>query len=202
MEILLSSIIGYLIGSFPTAYLVLKHNNGLDIRNEGSGNVGTLNSYEVTNSKLVGLGVLIIDIVKGIFSVILVKFLISDQFVIQMISLLFAVFGHCYSVWLKFKGGRGLATAFGGIILLSPIIAVIWFAAWKILHIYKRDIHLANISATIVVIILSIIFSSSLNNLSFVKAETSFIFTFSVSLLMLIILSKHIKPLIDLLNKK
>lgn len=202
MDILISSIIGYFIGSFPTAFLILKYNNDLDIRNEGSGNVGTLNSFEVTNSKLVGLSVLLIDIVKGIISVILVKFLISDLFFLQMLALLFAVFGHCYSVWLKFKGGRGLATAFGGILLLSPIIAVIWFVVWKISHKFIQEIHLANILASISVVILSIIFSSSLNNLSFVKAETSFTFTFSVSLLMLIILSTHVKPLIDLLNKK
>ncbi len=202
MNILISAIIGYFIGSFPTAYLILKYNNGLDIRNEGSGNVGTLNSFEVTNSKLVGLSVLLIDVIKGIISVVIVKLFISDQFFLQMLALLFAVFGHCYSVWLKFKGGRGLATALGGILLLSPIIAVIWFVVWKIFHKYKQDIHLANILATISVILLSIIFSSSLNKLSFVKADTSFIFTFSVSLLMLIILSKHIKPLIDLLNKK
>lgn len=202
MDILISSIIGYFIGSFPTAFLILKYNNGLDIRKEGSGNVGTLNSFEVTNSKLVGLSVLIIDVVKGILSVILVKILISDLFFLQMLALLFAVFGHCYSVWLKFKGGRGLATAFGGLLLLSPIIAAIWFVVWKISHKLIKDIHLANVLASTSVIILAIIFSSSINNLSFVKAETSFTFTFSVSLLMLIILSTHVKPLIDLLNKK
>ena len=54
MDILLSAFIGYIIGSIPTAYLILKKKSGLDIRNEGSGNVGTLNSYEVTNSKKIG----------------------------------------------------------------------------------------------------------------------------------------------------
>ena len=202
MDILLSAFIGYVLGSIPTAYLILKKNNGIDIRNEGSGNVGTLNSYEVTNSKLVGLSVLIIDVLKGILSVLIVAYFINDQFVFPMLSLIFAVFGHCYSIWLKFKGGRGLATAFGGLLTLSPLIILIWFISWKIIHKWKGDIHLANIGASIFVIFISTILSVSLNKLSFVQADTSFIFTFSVSLLMIIILSKHIKPLKDLLNRK
>lgn len=200
MNILLSAFIGYIIGTFPTAYLILKKKRGLDIRKEGSGNVGTLNSFEITNSKKIGASVLIIDILKGILSITIVKYLIDDSFNSQITALIFAVIGHCYSIWIKFKGGRGLATAAGGALLISPIILVIWAFFWKLIHLLKKDIHLANILATFSVIICSIIFNNSLNEISIVKADTSFIFSFSVSLLMLIILSKHITPLKDYLK--
>lgn len=201
MNILLSAFIGYIVGTFPTAYLILKKKRGIDIRKEGSGNVGTLNSFEITNSKRIGLAVLIIDIFKGMISVVIVKYFIDDQFIYQITSLIFAVIGHCYSVWIKFKGGRGLATAAGGALLISPVIIIIWAFFWKLFHLIKKDIHLSNILATFSVIICSIIFNNSLNEISIVKADSGIIFTFSVSLLMLIILSKHIEPLKDYFKK-
>ena len=200
MEILLSIIIGYFLGSFPTAYLILKIRRGIDIRTEGSGNVGTLNSFEVTNSKKIGILVLVIDVLKGMLSVVFVKYLIGDHYNLQITALLFAVLGHCYSIWIKFKGGRGLATAAGGILLISPIILIIWILSWKLIHLIKKNIHIANILATFSVIICSILFSNLLNKFSIVSADSGIIFSFSVSLVMIIILSKHINPLKDYLQ--
>ena len=202
MQIILSSLIGFLLGSIPTAYLLLKFRKGIDIRNEGSGNVGTLNSFEVTNSKKIGLTVLIVDVLKGIISVALVKYLYGDQFLLPIISLLFAVLGHCYSFWIKFKGGRGLATAAGGIIVLSPLILVFGALFWLLTYFWKKEIHIANTNAALLVIITSILFSNFLNNLSIPPAKESFIFSFCLSLLMLIILSKHWQPIKVLFNEK
>ena len=72
MDYLFSCIIGYLLGSFPTAFLILKKIKGIDITTKGSGNVGAMNSYEVTNSKKFGIFVLIVDLLKGLLSVIVV----------------------------------------------------------------------------------------------------------------------------------
>ncbi|MCB9211388.1 MAG: glycerol-3-phosphate acyltransferase [Ignavibacteriales bacterium] len=201
MEYLISIIFGYLIGSFPTAFIVLKKKRGIDIRNAGSGNVGTLNSYEVTNSKKIGIAVLVVDMFKGIVSVVFIKMIFDEQFILPALSLLFAVFGHCYSIWLKFKGGRGLATAAGGALVLSPIILVIWGTSWIIVQKWKKDIHIANISATILTLSSAIIFSQYLNVISFLPAETSFIYGFSISLLMLIILSKHWQPFLEIMKR-
>ena len=200
MDMLFSAIIGYFFGSFPTAYLILKKKRGIDIRTEGSGNVGTLNSFEVTNSKKIGISVLFIDVLKGVFSVFMVIYFIGDHFNLQITALLFAVLGHCYSIWIKFKGGRGLATAAGGALLISPLILIIWALSWKLIHLFKKNIHIANILATFSVIICSIIFGDLINSLSIVNADSNIIFSFSVSLVMIIILSKHIYPLIDYLQ--
>lgn len=202
MEFIIAILIGYFIGSIPTAFIVLKIGRGIDIRNEGSGNVGTLNSFEVTNSKKIGLIVLFTDVLKGLLSVLIVNYIFGFQFVYSMISLLSAVFGHCYSIWLKFKGGRGLATFGGGSIIISPIINAIWGISWVILHKLKKDIHFANIGASVTVILAVILFSDMLNNLSFPPAKQSIIFSFYLSLLMIIILSKHWEPFKILIKNK
>jgi len=195
MLLLYSALIGYLLGSIPTAFIVLKFTNGIDIRKEGSGNVGTLNSYEVSNSKLIGIIVLFIDFLKGLLSVLIIKLFLDDLFLLQIISLLFAVLGHCYSLWLKFKGGRGLASAAGGIFILSPLVLVFWLIIWFLSYKIKKNIHLSNIFATIIVGLISIMFSTVLNKFTFPPADKSIIFGFSISLLMLIIFSKHLEPL-------
>jgi glycerol-3-phosphate acyltransferase PlsY len=202
IELIISLLIGYLVGSIPSAYLILKFFKDKDIRKLGSGNVGTLNSYEVTNSKLIGISVLISDSFKGILSVLIVKYGIGNEFIYLAASLNAAVLGHCYSIWLKFKGGRGLATAAGGSLVFSPAILISWLFSWYLVHKFKKDIHIANVAATAFVIILVSVFSSFLNSFTFPSAESNFIFAFSISLLMVIILSKHIEPMKEFMRNK
>ncbi len=164
--------------------------------------MGTLNSFEVTNSKKIGISVLIIDLFKGIVSVLLAKYFFPNDFLAITGSLNFAVLGHCYSPWLKFKGGRGLATAAGGAILVSPTILIIWIVIWFLLKKLSKHIHIANIGATLMIIVVVNLFTDNLNKLTFPNADERIFFIFSISLTMLIILSKHIKPLKDLVTKK
>ena len=201
MEYIISILIGYIIGSIPTAFIVLKFHSGKDIREIGSGNVGTLNSFEVTNSKLIGIIVLVVDVIKGVLSVLIIKHLFGDQFIFSVISLISAVFGHCYSIWLKFSGGRGLATAAGGAIVLSPLITVFWLIFWFLIKKWKKDIHLANVAATLGIILVLIPFSGFLNSYSLPPATSNFIFSFYLSLLMIIILTKHVKPIYKIMRK-
>jgi len=202
MDYILSAIFGYFLGSLPTAYILLKKTKGVDIRYQGSGNVGTFNSLKVTNSKLIAITVLIIDLLKGILSVLIIKYFFGNTFLLPAISLIFAVLGHCFSVWLKFKGGRGLATAAGGSIALAPIILFLWLLFWVIMYILKKNIHLANIIATGLVFLASIFNYNSLNSYSFPPATKSIIFGFSISLIMFIILIKHWEPFIDYIKNQ
>ncbi len=109
-------LISYLLGSIPTAYIVSK---GLVVK-KGDKNVGTLNTLGVTNSKTKAIIVLVIDMLKGYISASLT----SDP-VTQLLVVTAVVLGHNYSVWIKFKGGMGLATMIGVIMKLNPIIGVI-----------------------------------------------------------------------------
>ncbi len=202
MNYLFSGIIGYLLGSFPTAYLILKKSKGIDITSEGTGNVGAMNSFEVTNSKLIGLLVLIIDALKGLLSVYLTLLFFPIDFVFPALALLFAVLSHCYNPWLNFKGGRGLATAAGGGILLFPFMLVTWIILWIIIYIARKDILLANVWANVMTLVLIFLSSNVAFKYSFPKADSeSSLILFSSALLVLIFI-KHIEPMKELIKNK
>lgn len=192
---LLIFIIAYLMGSFPTAYLLLKYRHGKDITKEGSGNVGALNSFEVTKSRMTGITVLLIDFAKGFLAVFLSRFIGDDLFIAGAIALNAAVLGHCFSPWLIFKGGRGLATAAGGAVLLAPAIFLVWSLIWVIAFLFRRNVHFGNISATFLTALLTYNSGEILNKYSFPPAESETEFIFAVITLMIIILSKHLDPL-------
>ena len=202
MNYLISSLIGFILGSFPTAFLLLRKYRNLDITSQGSGNMGAMNALVVTKSKFIGIAVLLVDALKGLLSVYLVLLFLPVNFVYPALALLFAVFSHCYNPWLKLKGGRGLATAAGGTALLFPFILIAWLLVWFIAYLIKRDIIFANISATILSLI--IVFSSVniAYKYSFPQADTSgSLILFSCSL-MLIIFTRHIDPLKELMSNK
>ena len=202
MNYLISSLIGFILGSFPTAFLLLRKYRNLDITSQGSGNMGAMNALVVTKSKFIGIAVLLVDALKGLLSVYLVLLFLPVNFVYPALALLFAVFSHCYNPWLKLKGGRGLATAAGGTALLFPFILIAWLLVWFIAYLIKRDIIFANISATILSLI--IVFSSVniAYKYSFPQDDTSgSLILFSCSL-MLIIFTRHIDPLKELMSNK
>ena len=113
----------YLIGSFPTAYLVVKFLTGRDIRRYGSKNVGALNAYRVLKRKgkwpafFAPLLILLVDGSKAILSYLLAKYFAIP---LAFLAPMFAIFGHNYPVWLKFRGGRGLAALLGYFLYINP----------------------------------------------------------------------------------
>ncbi|MBX3007946.1 MAG: glycerol-3-phosphate acyltransferase [Melioribacteraceae bacterium] len=195
MEFLGSTLIGYIIGSFPTAYILLKKFKSIDITQNGSGNVGALNSLKVSKSKSIGAFVLIIDLLKGLLAVYLVKLLFGDNFILSALALIAAVFSHCFNPWLKFKGGRGLATAAGGAILLSPPVLGLWLLLWGIAFIFKRHVHFANFSATVLTAALAFSSVKVLNYYSTPPASENLEFSISIAVLLSIILMRHIEPI-------
>ncbi len=198
MSYLLISMTGYLLGSLPTAYLILRKVKGIDITKEGTGNVGAMNSYEVTNSKIIGILVLLIDALKGLLSVYVAILFFHFDFNIAALALTFAVFSHCFNPWLKFKGGRGLATAAGGTILLFPILPISWLVIWVIIYVFRKDILLANIWAIIISAVLLFSLSDLVIGFSFPHAESISSMLFFASSLLIIIFIKHIEPLKEL----
>jgi len=125
MPLFLAILISYGFGSIPSAYLYGKYTKGIDIRDHGSGNVGATNVFRVLG-KGPGTIVLIIDIVKGIIPV----YLVADLFGLQetwykIILAIVTVAGHNWTVFLKFKGGKGIATSLGALIGLTIKIAAV-----------------------------------------------------------------------------
>lgn len=202
MEYLLSSVIGYLLGSFPTAYIFLQKTKGLDITQEGSGNVGAMNSFEVSNSKFVGISVLFIDLLKGGASVLIPILVFGNVFIYPAIGLLFAVFSHCYNPWIFFKGGRGLATAAGGAAIIFPYLLFVWVVLWVIFYVMRKDILLANIAATILSVLVLFGTYRIAFNYAFPKPAGVDILLTASSSILIIIFIKHIEPLKELIQKQ
>ena len=200
MSYLICAVTGYLLGSLPTGYLILKREKGIDIRNAGSGNVGALNAMEISNSKIIGLLVLIIDSLKGLLSVYLSILFFPYEFALPALALTFAVFSHCFNPWLGFNGGRGLATAAGGTILIFPVLPAVWIIIWSVIFILKKNILLANITAIIVTFV-AVLFSEEIDfRYSFPHSNSISMILFFTSVLMMIIFIKHIEPLKEIIK--
>jgi len=140
----LAALCGYVLGSIPTAYLVVRWKSQQDIRSSGSGNVGTVNSYEVTKSVFVAAIVLILDFAKGAAAVILVRQLFGHDSDPGPWGGLGAVLGHNYPVWLRGKGGRGLATGAGVSSLLFWGLIPTWVTFWAVAYAFIRRVNPAS----------------------------------------------------------
>jgi glycerol-3-phosphate acyltransferase PlsY len=197
---LLIFILGYCIGSLPTAYLLVKRKTSVDIRRAGSGNVGGMNAIQVTNSKFLGAIVIIIDIVKGIAAVVLTALFFGWDFIPMSVAGLCAIIGHNYSVWIKFHGGRGLATAAGAMFILGWVVVLVWTTAWAITYGYSRSIHLSNIIATISLPIVVGMMPNSFSHLFVWKDVSSLSFFLVVLCLSFLLLLRHLEPIREILS--
>ena len=197
MEYLISSLIGYLLGSFPSAYLLVKKASGIDVTKEGSGNVGAFNSLTITKSKLVGISVFLLDFIKGAASVLITLLIFPNVFIYPALALLFAVFSHCFNPWLRFKGGRGLATAAGGAVIIFPFLLVVWCILWVIFYVMRKDIILANFTATIFSLL--IVFGTTRIAIKYTYPQPEIISSLVIvcSAILIVISIKHFEPLIE-----
>ncbi|AFV11033.1 glycerol-3-phosphate acyltransferase PlsY [Thermacetogenium phaeum DSM 12270] len=128
-------LFSYLLGSIPTAYLAGKLWRGIDIRRYGSGNVGTMNARAVLGWGA-AVPVFLLDLGKGMLVVYLARLAGLEG----NIALLAAVVGHIYPVWLRWQGGKGLATAFGGLLLEQQFFGILAFCGvWLCIYLFSRD---------------------------------------------------------------
>lgn len=190
----LSGILGYFIGSIPTAFLLVRWRSKVDIRGAGSGNVGALNSYQVTRSRLVGGGVLLLDLAKGFLAVKLVTTLLGGEFPVQAISGVAAVAGHNFSIWLGFKGGRGLATGAGVMFAIAWPLVFIWGAFWVVAFASTKNVNVGNAVASAVEMIGVLVMPASFLGLLVGGSSSLIEFRVFAVALFVVILIKHIGP--------
>jgi glycerol-3-phosphate acyltransferase PlsY len=152
LSLFVASALGYVLGSIPSAYLLVRWRSSLDIRDVGSGNVGALNSYEVTRSRLIGVAALAGDLLKGVTAVLLGRALETEGFVTGAVAGTAAVIGHSFPVWLRFRGGRGLATAAGAMLVTAPAVVPVWGAFWLAGFGATRSVNPANALACLLLI--------------------------------------------------
>ncbi|MBU1007327.1 MAG: glycerol-3-phosphate 1-O-acyltransferase PlsY [Candidatus Omnitrophica bacterium] len=181
--LILGILTAYLIGSIPTAY-IFGAVKGIDIRQHGSGNVGATNVFRVIG-RVPGLTVLAIDILKGFLCVACVAgfFLrlspVARPDLYKVFMALAVIAGHNWTIFLKFKGGKGVATSAGVVIGLIPKIFWLGFLAWSIIFSVTGFVSAASIVAAVMIPLLAFIF-----------AEPTEIIIF-MSILCLVIIYKH-----------
>jgi len=134
MDIFLIGIISYLMGSIPFGFILTKIFLKKDIREIGSGNIGATNALR-TGNKSVGYITLILDILKAIVPVIYVKIFYQD---FLYVASLCAFLGHVFPVWLKFKGGKGVATYVGILFALNIYFGIIFIISWFIIFFISK----------------------------------------------------------------
>jgi acyl phosphate:glycerol-3-phosphate acyltransferase len=195
-------IVSYLLGSFPTAYLVVRRKAKLDIRREGSGNVGAMNAFEVTGNSSLGFSIMCIDLLKGVIALAGTQLLTNGDWLIQTIALLSVVLGHSFSVWIRFRGGRGLATAAGALFCVGWSFILVWGAAWGILYLIRKDILVGNIAALIIAPAVMLLLPQAIIESTLVGSFTAAGYILTTSFLDILLLITHWKPIKELLLSK
>ena len=150
-------IICYLIGSMPFGYIVAKVVKKIDIRDYGSGNIGATNAFRVLGPWLASL-VLIGDLLKGFLAIVLFYQLNIDSLFVIILGGLAVIGGHDWSIFLEFKGGKGIATTYGVFLALNPKIALLSALIWLIVIALTRYASLASILSLSVLVVLMLWF--------------------------------------------
>ena len=139
----------YLIGSIPFALILTKLLGHGDIRNIGSGNVGATNVLR-TGNKYLAFAVLCLDIAKGVVPFLILKFIYDTNTLHSIFLCHFAILGHIFPIWLKFKGGKGVATYIGFLIGLNFLIGLYFLLTWITIAWISRYSSLSSLAATLV----------------------------------------------------
>lgn len=139
----LTAVCSYLLGSIPFGYILVRTFRGQDIRQTGSGNIGATNVSRTSP----GLGALtlVLDALKGLTAVAVTRMLFPGHNILLTVAALFAIMGHMFPVWLRFRGGKGVATALGSFIVLTPKTILVMIAIFVVIFLAFRYVSLASI---------------------------------------------------------
>ena len=184
MEILVVSILAYLIGSIPFGFILTKIFLKKDIRDIGSGNIGATNVLR-TGNKSLGYGTLFLDVIKAVIPVIYVKLNYPDYI---FIASLCVFLGHIFPIWLKFKGGKGVATYVGILFSINLTIGFVFIGVWFFTFLISKYSSLSSLLGSLSVPIYLFFFTSQ--NLIF------------FSIMFILIIYTHRENVIKLKNKE
>ena len=185
MVLILSIIISYLMGSIPFGLILTKIFLKKDIRDVGSGNIGATNVLR-TGNKIIGYLTLSLDILKAVIPVLYIKFNYPELVYVSSLSVFI---GHVFPLWLKFKGGKGVATYVGILFSINYILGIVFVTSWLIIFFILRYSSLGSILATFIIPVF-IFFNPSFEN------EYFFIIMF------ILILFTHRENVKRLINKE
>ena len=156
MEYLIIAISSYLLGSIPFGFILTKIFLKKDIRDIGSGNIGATNALR-TGNKTLGFSTLALDIGKAVLPVLYIKFNYPDYVFIASLS---TFLGHVFPIWLKFKGGKGVATYVGILFSLNLILGFVFVVSWGITFLVSKYSSLSSLIASLIVPLYLIFFKN------------------------------------------
>ena len=156
MEVIIVAITSYLIGSIPFGFILTKIFLRKDIRDFGSGNIGATNALR-TGNKSLGYGTLLLDVLKAIIPVIYIKLNYPDYIFITSI---FVFIGHVFPLWLKFKGGKGVAPYVGILFSINLIYGIVFVSIWIITFLISKYSSLASLIASFTIPIYLLFFNN------------------------------------------
>ncbi len=162
-------LVCYLVGSFPSGVILARRMKGVDLRLQGSGNVGATNAFRALGLAG-GLLVLAADLLKGYLAVSLAAVALAPDLLLPMVKVgcgLAAIAGHNWSVFLRFRGGKGVATSFGVLLGLTPLVAAMAGLLWVSVVMLTRYSSLASLAALVSVPILMIVYGDSMVYVAF-----------------------------------
>ena len=164
MELILAITVSYLMGSIPFGLILTKIFLKKDIREIGSGNIGATNVLR-TGNKLIGYLTLILDVLKAVIPVLYIKFNFPELVYISSLS---AFIGHVFPIWLKFKGGKGVATYVGILFSINYFLGIIFVISWLIIFFISKYSSLGSILSTLVIPIFIFLNTSYKNQYFFI----------------------------------
>jgi len=183
-------VVSYLLGSVPSGYIITKKLKGIDIRNYGSGNPGAANVYR-TVGKWAGWLTLFFDAVKGYAAIALAMHFYQGNHWLIVGCAILAIFGHMWTIFLDFKGGKGVATSAGIFAAMLPVPTLISFVVFVIFVTLSGHISVGSIAASIIFPILS-----------FILLDNPMPYSIMASFISVVILYKHIPNIKRLMSKK
>ena len=156
-ELFLVILVSYLFGSIPFGLLLTKIFLKKDIREIGSGNIGATNVLRAGN-KILGYSTLVLDILKAVLPILYIKFFINDYLYISALSIFI---GHVFPIWLKFKGGKGVASYLGILFCLDIFTALIFGVVWISVFIFFKFSSLSSLLASLTIPIFHFFYNSN-----------------------------------------
>lgn len=148
VRVVLLGAVSYLLGSIPSSYIAGRLLRGMDLREHGSGNLGAANTFRVLGSKA-AVPVLLADIGKGFLAVRLVPLFGLGSHWFALLAALFVILGHNFSIFVGFSGGKGVGTAAGVFLAMSPLGVAICIAVWMVVLLISRIVSMASMVAAV-----------------------------------------------------
>ena len=178
MDIILVVFFSYICGTIPFGLILTKIFTGKDIRKIGSGNIGATNVLR-TGNKYLALATLLLDVLKGYAPVIITRYFFPEFI---QISALLVFLGHVFPFWLKFKGGKGVATYLGILIALSYGLGALFIFTWLVVSLIFKYSSLSSIFASLTVLVVTLFRENAVKTI-----DPNFVFAYDVKLILFII---------------